>query len=277
MPDTEILTLPLLPLTNGVVLPQMVVTLAVESAEARDAATGALDSDRRVLLVPRVGSGYARIGTVARVENEGELPGGGRALVLRGLSRAIVGAPAATGHAGVWVHADPVAEPAAVTGRARELAREYRAIVRGIAERLGSPRLADALQGVDDIGALADTAGWSPDLSVERKIELLETVDPEARLEKAVAWARETLAELDVSEQIRRRVTDDMDKTQRDFLLRQQLAAIRKELGDGGDGDDAVEEYRRRLEEADLPDATRDAITREVERLERTSEQSPEH
>jgi ATP-dependent Lon protease len=277
MPDTEILTLPLLPLTNGVVLPQMVVNLAIESPEARDAAAGALASDRRVLLVPRVGTGYARIGTIARIENEGELPGGGRALVLRGLSRAVVGSPAQSDRTGVWVNAEPVAEPAAVSGRAREMAREYRAVVRGIAERLGSPRFADALQGVDDVGALADTAGWSPDLSVERKIELLETVDPEARLEKALDWAREVLAELDVSEQIRRRVTDDMDKTQREFLLRQQLAAIRKELGDSGDGDDAVEEYRRRLEEAELPDAARDAITREVERLERTSEQSPEH
>src|SRR5262245_65662493 len=92
--DTDTRILPLLPLTNGVVLPQMVVTLSIESPEARDAAAGALASDRRVLLVPRVGSGYTRIGTIARVENEGELPGGGRALVLRGLSRAVVGSPA---------------------------------------------------------------------------------------------------------------------------------------------------------------------------------------
>ncbi|HEY7106368.1 MAG TPA: endopeptidase La [Acidimicrobiia bacterium] len=276
-PESGTLTLPLLPLTNGVVLPQMVVTLAIESAEARDAADGALATDRRVLLVPRVGAGYARIGTVARVENEGELPAGGRGLVLRGLARAVVGSPTPSEHPGVWVSIEPVAEPAEVSGRARELAREYRAVVRGIAEKLGSPRFADALSGVDDIGALADTAGWSPDLSIERKLELLETLDPEARLEKALAWARETLAELDVSEQIRRRVTDDMDKTQRDFLLRQQLAAIRKELGESGDDEDVVEEYRHRLAELDLPEKARDAIEREVDRLERTSEQSPEH
>ena len=127
--------------------------------------------------------------------------------------------------------------------------REYRAIVRGIAERLGSPRFADALAGVDDIGALADTAGWSPDLSVERKVELLETLDPEARLEKALRWARDALAELEVSDQIRQRVSDDMDKTQRDFLLRQQLSAIRKELGESGDDEDVIEGYRARLEE----------------------------
>jgi ATP-dependent Lon protease len=270
-------TLPLLPLTNGVVLPQMVVTLAIESPEARDAADGALATDRRVLLVPRVGAGYAHIGTVARIENEGELPAGGRALVLRGLARAVVGAPAGSEHPGVWVSVEPVAEPAVVSGRARELAREYRAVVRGIAEKLGSPRFADALSGVDDIGALADTAGWSPDLSIERKLELLETLDPETRLEKALTWARESLAELDVSEQIRRRVTDDMDKTQREYLLRQQLAAIRKELGESGDDEDVVEEYRRRLAELDLPAKAREAIEHEVDRLERTSEQSPEH
>src|SRR5262245_18361308 len=120
MPDTEILTLPLLPLTNGVVLPQMVVTLAIESPEARDAAAGALAADRRVLLVLRLGSGYTRIGTIARVENEGELTGGGRALVLRGLSRAVVGSPAQSDRSGVWVNVEPVAEPSVTSGRAQE-------------------------------------------------------------------------------------------------------------------------------------------------------------
>ena len=68
--------------------------------------------------MPRVGTGYARIGTIARVENEGELPGGGRALVLRGLARAVVGAPLPSEHPGVWVAVDPVTEPAATSGRA---------------------------------------------------------------------------------------------------------------------------------------------------------------
>jgi ATP-dependent Lon protease len=275
--ETENLALPLLPLTTGVVLPQMVVTLAVESPEARDAADGAVASGRPVLLVPRVGSGYTGVGTVARIENEGELPGGQRALVLRGLSRARVGAAVVSDHPGLWVEADPVSEPATVSGHARELVREYRAIVRGIAEKMGAPRLADALAGVDDPGALADTAGWSPDLSVERKVELLEELDPEARLEKALVWARATLAELDLSEQIRTRVTEGMDKTQREFMLRQQLQAIREELGETGDADDAIAEYRRRLAETSLPDAARAAVEREVERLERMSDQSPEH
>src|SRR5260221_8362144 len=178
------LALPLLPLSSGVVLPQMFVTLALETPEARDAAAAAraVAADGRVLLVPKVGAGYATVGTIARVENHGELPSGQPALVLRGLARAKVGAVVANDEPGLWVNAELVTDRAEVTGRVKDLMREYRAVVRGIAQKLGSPRFADALQGVDDPGALADTAGWSPDLTVEQKVELLETLDPEARL-----------------------------------------------------------------------------------------------
>jgi ATP-dependent Lon protease len=286
-PDTtqnpEVLTaaLPLLALPSGVVLPQMVVTLALESAEARAAADGARAGDGRVLLVPRTGAGWTRIGTVARVEHEGEMPDGQRALVLRGLARAHVGAVVPSEHPGLWVQAEPVHEPAAVSGRARELAREYRAVVRAIAAALGRPRLADAVAGVDDPGTLADTAGWSPELSTERKVELLEELDPEARLAKALEWAREVLSEFELTEQIRSKVSEGMDKQQREFVLRQQLQAIREELGDTGDTANAVEEYRTRLatlaDEGALSDDVRTAIGREIDKLERTSEQSPEH
>ena len=286
-PDTtqnpEVLTaaLPLLALPSGVVLPQMVVTLALESAEARAAADGARAGDGRVLLVPRTGAGWTRIGTVARVEHEGEMPDGQRALVLRGLARAHVGAVVPSEHPGLWVQAEPVHEPAAVSGRARELAREYRAVVRAIAAALGRPRLADAVAGVDDPGTLADTAGWSPELSTERKVELLEELDPEARLAKALEWAREVLSEFELTEQIRSKVSEGMDKQQREFVLRQQLQAIREELGDTGDTANAVEDYRARLatlaDEGALSDDVHTAIGREIDKLERTSEQSPEH
>ena len=271
--------LPLLALTTGVVLPQMVVTLALETDEARTAAAAAeaaTGGDRLLLLVPKVDGRYARVGTVARIENAGELPNGVRALVLRGLHRAVVGAGVVGTGAGLWVEAEPVVE-GEPTDRARELAREYRATVAVIAEKLRAGRLTEALQGVVDPGALADTAGWWPDLAVERRVELLETLDVEARLEKVVAWARDALEELEVTERIRTEVADGMEKTQREFLLRRQLEAIRKELGEGGDGEDVVAEYRTKIAEAGLPEAIRDAATREVDRLERTSEQSPEH
>jgi ATP-dependent Lon protease len=89
-------------------------------------------------------------------------------------------------------------------------------------------------------------------------------------------WAREALAEHEVTERIRSEVSEGLEKTQREFLLRQQLAAIRKELGEDGD-DDVIETFRQRIADTALPDAVRQAATREVDRLERTGEQSPEH
>jgi ATP-dependent Lon protease len=275
------LTLPLLPLTTGVVLPQMVVTLALESEEAKAAADAAASAEgataETLLLLPKIDDRYATVGTVARVESRGELPDGTVALVLRGLHRAVVGVGVAGATAGLWVEVEPVDGPPRDDGdeRVQELVREYRAVVGAIAERLGSRRFASALQGVADPGALADTAGWWPDLSIERKLELLETLDVEARLTKVVAWARDALGELELSEKIRSEVTDGMEQQQREFLLRRQLDAIRKELGEGDD--DVVAEYRRRVDEAPLPDAVREAALREVDRLERMGEQSPEH
>jgi ATP-dependent Lon protease len=175
------------------------------------------------------------------------------------------------------VEVEPVVEDAEPTERARELAREYRAVVAAIADALHSRRLLEVLAGVTDPGALADTVGWWPELSLERKIEALETIDVEARLEKVVAWAREALGEVELAEKIRTDVTEGMEKTQREYLLRQQLQAIRKELGEAADDGDVVEEYRTKIAESKMPEKVREAATREVDRLERMSEQSPEH
>ncbi|HEV2758970.1 MAG TPA: endopeptidase La, partial [Acidimicrobiales bacterium] len=276
MDDIRTAALPLLPLATGVVLPGMVVTMAIESDEARDAIDATESSDRRVLLVPRIEDRYSRVGTVAKVEDSGELASGLRAVVVRGLHRAVVGigVPAPTGSA-LWVQTEPVLTDLEPSPRVRELAREYRAVVENILDHRGAGGLAEALRGISDPGTMADTAGYSPDLSFEQKLELLETVDVEARLEKVLAWARDTLADLTLKERIQSDVADGMEKTQREFLLRQQMAAIRKELGEDGDGAGAIAEYRAKLDT--LPESVRTAVERELDRLERTSEQSPEH
>src|SRR4029079_3071836 len=128
-------------------------------------------------------------------------------------------------------------------------------------------QVAESLRGITDAGAMADTAGYSPDLTFERQIEVLETIDIEQPLEREIAWARETLADLTLKERIRSDVADGMEKTQREFLLRQQLAAIRKELGEDGE-ESATDEFRRRLGELELPDDVRSAVDREIDRLE---------
>src|ERR671930_697702 len=278
MPDLTLQTLPLLPLTSGVVLPGMVVTATLETAESRAAASAARDAGQRLVLVPRVGERYARIGTVAEIEEAGELPGGQMAIVVRGLHRARISAGVAGTGTATWVEIEqvPESEP---TPRARELAREYRAVIESILESRGARQVAETLRGVDDPGQLADTAVYSPDLSFERKVEVLETLDVTERLEKVLAWARDILAELELKDRIRKDVSEGLEKTQREFLLRQQLAAIRKELGETDEAEGVVAGYRKRLEELGdgLAEDTRKAIQREIDRLERTPEQNPEH
>src|SRR5947207_1127247 len=239
MDELQTISLPLLPLTSGVVLPGMVVTMAVESDEAGAALSAARNGDGRLVLVPRLDNGrYANVGTVAAVETAGELPSGLRAVVVRGVQRARVGAGVPGTGSALWVQVEPVNDPIP-SERAVELAREYRAVVENVLEYRGAGQIAEALRGITDPGAMADTAGYSPDLSFDQKIEVLETVDVEARLELVLGWARQVLAHLALRERLRTDVAEGMEKSQREFLLRQQLAAIRKELGEGGDDAEA--------------------------------------
>jgi ATP-dependent Lon protease len=278
MPELSIETLPLLPLTSGVVLPGMVVTATLETAEARAAATAARDAGQLLVLVPKVGERYARVGTVAAIEDAGELPGGQMAVVVRGMHRAGISVGVAGTGTATWVQVQRIEEPTTISPRARELAREYRVVIESILESRGARQIVDTLRGVDDPGQLADTAVYSPDLEFERKVELLETIDVEERLTKVLAWARDALAEQEIKDRIRRDVSEGMEKSQREFLLRQQLTAIRKELGElDGDDEDLIAGYRRKLDEAELTEDARKAVEREIGRLERTPEQNPEH
>src|SRR5215212_3776245 len=276
MPELAIETLPLLPLTSGVVLPGMVVTATLETPESRSASSAASDTGGHLLLVPKVDGRYATVGTVAKIENAGELPNGQLAVVVRGLHRARIGAGVAGTGTATWVGVDPITDPPA-TERATQLAREYRAVVQSILEARGAAQVAELLRGMTDPGQIADTSVYSPDLSFEQKVEVLETVDVEARLEKVLAWARDTLGEVELKDRIRKDVSEGMEKSQREFILRQQLAAIRKELGEGEDGESVIDAYRAKVAEGKMPEAVKAAVEREIGRLERTSEQSPEH
>jgi ATP-dependent Lon protease len=275
-PVAEREVLPLLPLNSGVVLPGMVVTVALESDEARAAVDAAEKTNDRILMVPKVDGRYARVGTIAAVENAGQLVSGVEALVVRGLARGVIGTGVSGTGDAVWVQVEVEDDQQVVTDRALELAREYRATVENILELRNARQVSEFLRGINDPGQMADTAGYSPDLSFEQKIEVLETIDVEQRLEKVLAWAKETLGELTLRDKIRTDVSEGMEKNQREFLLRQQMAAIRKELGEDEDGD-IVAEYRAKIEKANMPEAARKEAERELGRLERSSEQSPEY
>ncbi len=275
--DTRTDNLPLLPLTSGVVLPGMVFTMALESSEAKAAAEAAEAAGGHFVLVPFIDGRYASVGVVAEVLEQGDLPGGMPAVAVRGVERARLGtAVPGTGRA-LWVEVEvlPEGEP---TPEAEELAREYRAVLENILLGRGAGRLAERLADVTDPGRVADMAGYSPDLSLAQKVEVLETLDVAARLRLVIAWAREVLADLTLRERIKNDVEEGMEKTQREFLLRRQLESIRRELGEMGAGDaDDPDDYRSKLAERDLPEGVQKAVEREIDKLERMSEQNPEH
>ncbi len=302
------LALPLLPLDDAVVLPGMVVPIplgqdgppkaraAIEAAnevlesgqttgshdgdDMADDGHNDIDSDSegkaRVLLVPRLAGKYASVGTIGVIEQIGRLPGGGTAAVVRATRRVRIGSATTGPGTALWVQVEVQAKPT-IDEHTTQLARDYRDLVTTILQQRGAWQVIDSVKQMTDPEALADLAGYAPYLSDEQKLWLLETADLNTRLEKLLEWARKELAEQDVAESIRKDVKEGMDRQQREFLLRQQLAAVRKELAEL-DGKPETEEadYRQKVEAADLPEHVRTAALSEVEKLERMSDQSPE-
>jgi ATP-dependent Lon protease len=268
--------LPVLFLPDVVLLPGMVVPIELdEAAQATvDAATAASnDGDGELLVAPRLDDRYASYGVVATVDKVGRFRGGAAAAVLRVGGRARIGSGVTGPGAALWVEAEPV-EETEPTDHARELATEYKSLVTTVLQKREAWQIIDTVNAIEDPSALADTAGWASYLSAARKLELLETPDVEERLTLLIEWTRDHLAESEVNEKISQDVHESLEKNQREFLLRQQLAAIRKELGEGEP--DGSDDYRARVEAADLPDHVREAALREVDKLERSSDQNPE-
>jgi len=254
----------LIPLDDTVVFPTMDVTLPID-----------VDGEQQVLLVPRHEGEYAQVGTIARVVESVRIPGGGRGAVLQGESRGVLGAASSDSFGRLRVATEEREDDAPVDGRTRTLEREYRAVVEEILELRGADeRVAAFLRSVVQPGALADTAGYSPDLTFEQKVELLEELDVTERLQKSLDFQRERLTQLQVRKRIREDVESGAQKQQREYFLRKQMESIRRELGE--DNATVGEDYRTKIDEAGMPDAVREQAERELERLERSGEQSGE-
>jgi ATP-dependent Lon protease len=283
-------TFPVLFLDDIVVLPGMVVPLeltaqaqatldAARAASGRSSShshpddTGAGREPLRILLVPRIDGRSGVMGTVAEVSQLGRLPGGEPAAVLRAVARARIGTGVMGPGAALWVEAEPLTEPPA-TAHARELAVECKQVLTSILQQRSAWQVLDAVQRMTEPGELSDAAGYASWVEPGDKVRLLETADVEQRLDLLLQRGRAHLAEVEVAEQIRTDVREGMERTQREYLLRQQLAAIRKELGEG-DAEGGAD-YRSRIESADLPDAVRAAALREADRLERAGDSSAE-
>lgn len=273
----EILRLPVLALAEVVVLPGMVVPIELdESSQASiDAAMAVVEGDApaKLLLAPRLADRYSTYGVIASIEQVGKLAGGATAAVLRAGRRAKIGGGVTGPGAALWVEAEPVADDSA-TETTKSLAAEYKSLVIATLQQRDAWQVINTVERMTDPAAIADSAGWAGYLSAEQKRQLLETPDVADRLAVLIDWTRAHLAEMEVADKIRGDVREGMEKSQREFLLRQQLAAIRQELGEGEP--DGADDFRTRVEQANLPPKVLEAALREVGRLERASDQSPE-
>ncbi|HEY2088881.1 MAG TPA: endopeptidase La [Mycobacterium sp.] len=269
----EAKSVPVLFVSDPVVLPGMVVPIALD-----DAARAAVDAARAtesgtLLIAPRLEDRYPSYGVLATIVQVGRVPGGGTAAVVRGERRAHIGAGASGPGAALWVEVTEVAD-SELGDETRKLAGEYKKLLLAMLQRREAWELVDVVNKLTDPSALADMAGYASYLTDVQKRQLLETEDVAERLTALIDWTGDHLAEVEVNDKIAEDVRDGMEKQQKEFLLRQQLNAIRKELGEGEP--EGSDDYRARVEAADLPDKVREAALREVGKLERSSDQSPE-
>ena len=254
----------LVPLDDIVVFPNMSVTLTVD-----------VGTETRVFLVPKHEGEYAGVGTVAEVTDTARLPGGGRAVALNGLHRGIAGAAETDTRGRLLVEVDERPDDVPTGSELRELEREYRAVVEEILELRGDDgRIAAFVRSISEPGALADTSGYSPELTFSQKVELLEKTDVQERLELALQLQRERLALMQVRKRIQEDVESGVEKQQREYILRRQMDSIRKELGE--DETSIVEEYKTKIAEAGMPEAVQEQAEKELGRFERMGESSPE-
>ena len=276
MPEATSVTtaVPVLFLSEPIVLPSMVVPIELDDA-ARTAIDAAQASDSgKLLIAPRLDDRYPTYGVLASIVQVGRIAGsGGSAAVVRGERRALIGTGTTGPGAALWVEVTEVEEPQP-SDDTRALAAEYKKLLLAMLQRREAWQIIDFVNKLTDPSQLADTAGYASYLTDMQKRQLLETPDVADRLRALIDWTSDHLAEVEVTDKIAEDVRDGMEKTQKEFLLRQQLAAIRKELGEGEP--DGSDDYRTRIEAAELPEKVREAALREVGKLERSSEQSPE-
>src|SRR6202000_1185371 len=269
----EAKSVPVLFVSDPIVTPGMVVPIALHDAPRAAVDAARATESGTLLIAPRLEDRYPSYGVLATIVQVGRIPGGGTAAVVRGERRAHSGAGASGPGAALWVEVTEIAD-AEPSDETRKLAGEYKKLLLAMLQRRESWELVYVVNKLTDPSALADMAGYAWYLTAVQKRQLLETEDVAERLTALIDWTGDQLAEVEVNDKIAEDVREGMEKQRKEFLLRQQLAAIRKELGEGEP--EGSDDYRARVEAADLPEKVREAALREVGKLERSSEQSPE-
>ncbi len=281
LPDT----LPLVPLRESVVFPRLVVPLGVgreKSVAALNAATSG-EPKLIVLAAQKDGevdeideNGVYRVGTVANVARILRIPDGSAQIIVQGLQRVRIERFVRTDPYFV-VSISPLPDEIEPGIELEALMRNVKGLFEQYVSSGGSvlPEHAVQVKSTDDPAYLADLVAASPELSLEQKQQLLETRSVTERLKILTVFLTKQNEILELKQKIQSEVQSTLDKTQREYILREQLKAIQRELGEDEGGSEA-KELREKIEQAGMPEAVKEKALKEVERLSKIPQASPE-
>jgi len=282
----EVLDLPVLPLRDVVVFPHMVIPLFVGRDKSMQALERAMEADKRILLLaqksaetddPAAADLYT-VGTLAQVLQLLKLPDGTIKVLVEGLSRVAVDKiyeqdGALQGH-GVEVESDETREPREIEAIARSLMSLFEQYVK--TNRKLPPELLQTLAGIDEPARLADTIAAHIGVRLADKQKLLETLQIGERLEMLVGLVDGEIDVQQLEKRIRGRVKSQMEKSQREYYLNEQMKAIQKELGDLDEAPGELEELARKIAEAGMPKPVETKAKNELNKLKQMSPMSAE-
>ena len=271
-------TLPLLPLRGILVFPYMIIHLDVGREKSVKALEAAMLAERQIVLATQMDAQIDtptpeeiyRCGTVAEIKQLLKLPGGTIRVLVEGLRRARIESYLDTEEffqVEVSEAVEDVQATPAVEAYKRNMVEAFEKWAK-LSKKIPPETLVSVLS-INESGRLADLIASHLALKLEDKQMLLEALDVEERLEKLCDILARELEILELEKKISGQVRKQMEKTQKEYYLREQMKAIQKELGDKDERMAEVEEYRRRLAALELPKETADKIAKEIDRLEK--------
>ncbi len=279
--------LPLLPVREIVIFPYMILPLFVSREKSINAVEEALSRERLIFLVAQrdvteedpTPEGMYRVGTIAIVMRMQRLADGRLKILVQGLAKGMISEFAQV-RPTFLVKIHQIGET-----QAAEITVETEALLRGVKEQLEklvsfgkvlSPDLVLILDGIDEPGRLADLVSSNVGLSVERAQEILETLDPIERLKKLNEALGQEIEVLAMQAKIRSQTKEGISKTQREYFLREQMRAIKDELGEGDERAEEIKDIRDRIKKAKMPHEVEREANKQLQRLEQMHPEAAE-
>ena len=276
---------PVLPLRDIVVFPHMIVPLFVGREKSIRALEEVMGSDKQIMLATQMNAGdddpapdgIYKVGTVANVLQLLKLPDGTVKVLVEGRARARISSYSDREEfyeAYAEVLEEPKDDQVEVEALSRSVVSEFESYVK--LNKKISPEVVGAASQIEDYSKLADTVASHLSIKITEKQEMLETTSVKGRLEKALGFMEGEISVLQVEKRIRSRVKRQMEKTQREYYLNEQMKAIQKELGDGEDGRDEMAEIEERINKTKLSKEAREKAEAEMRKLRQMSPMSAE-